>query len=195
MSVTTSNLILGPATLYIGLFDGPDAAVIPETTAINTPPEAAANWTDVGGTTDGVSLSVAQTYTPLNVDQIVDTAESRLTSREITVATNMAEATLENLQHALNDGTITEGTQDSYDLAVTDSATQPTYRALLIDGWAPSSKRRRIVVRKVLNIGETALAYTKDGQTVLAVQFKAHYVSSAVSPITVIDDKATVPVG
>jgi hypothetical protein len=183
-------MIMGPATMYIGLFSGTDAAIIPAASAINDAPAASGNWEDVGGTTDGVNLTVAQTYTPLMCDQIVDTPESRLTAREITVSTNMAEATLQNLQHALNDGDITEGTQDTYDLAVNDSATQPTYRVLLIDGFAPSGKRRRMIVRKVLNIGSTSVAYTKDGQTVFAVNFKAHYVSATVTPLTVIDDKA-----
>ena len=86
MAVTTTNLIMGPADLYIGSF----GATEPLDTAVNVSP-AASSWTDLGGTQDGVKLSVDQTYTPLEVDQIVDEPGARLTKRMFTIETNLAD--------------------------------------------------------------------------------------------------------
>ena len=58
MAVTTTNLIMGPANLYIATF----GATEPADTDVNTTPPAS-SWTDLGGTQDGVKLSIDQTYT------------------------------------------------------------------------------------------------------------------------------------
>jgi hypothetical protein len=185
VAVSTTNLILGPATLYIGAF----GATEPAASAVGTVPASAA-WTDLGGTTDGVSYTIDQSYTELEVDQIVDRAGSRLTGRTITVTTNLAEGTLTNLAYALNDGSIVTGAgYSTYDPAFASSATQPTYRSLLIDGFAPNSKRRRFIVRKVLSTDSVETAYNKDSMTVFSVTWTAHYVTSAISPFQVVDEQ------
>lgn len=176
MSTTVTNLIQGPATLYIGAF----GAAEPEDTAVATPPVSPA-WKDCGGTSGGLTLSINQTYSQLSVDQIVDTPESRLTGRVITVATSLAEGTLTNLKTVLNGGTVTDDAvahTQTYDPDIADSATQPDYAAIIFDGWAPALLRRRVVVRKVLSTAEVGIAYTKDGQTLFPVTFTAHYVDS-----------------
>jgi hypothetical protein len=182
VSVNPDNLIQGPATLYRGAF----GAAEPADTAINSTPQASA-WTDVGGTTDGVNLSIENTYGELEVDQIVERVGSRLTKRVTGVETNMAEVTLENLAYALNGGTAASGTgYKSYEPNDDSSATQPNYSAVLFDGWAPSSLRCRAIVRKVLSVDSVSLAYTKDKQTVLKVKLQAHFVSSAIKSYKVI---------
>jgi hypothetical protein len=104
MSVTTTNLIQGPGTLYTGAF----GATEPTDTAVNAIPAASA-WTDMGGTQDGVKLSVDQTYSELEVDQITLRVGSRLTKADFTIETSLAEATLENLSTTLNGGTAASG--------------------------------------------------------------------------------------
>ncbi|MFC8447673.1 hypothetical protein [Kitasatospora sp. NPDC057223] len=186
MSVTTTNLIMGPATLYQGLF----GATEPAETAINSTPQASA-WTDMGGTVDGVTLSVDQTYTALEVDQIVDRAGSRLTKRELTIETSLAEATLENLSVVLNGGTAATGTgYKSFEPLFASSATQPAYSALLFDGWGANILRRRVALRKTLSTDAVAMAYTKDKQTVYKTKFSGHYVSAAVAPFHVTEATA-----
>ncbi len=176
MAVTTTNLIQGPATLYSGAFQ----AAEPADTAVNTTPQASA-WTDCGGTQGGVKLSIAQTYGELDVDQITLRVGSRLTKADYTVETTFAEVTLNNLSYALNGGTSASGAGfASYDPNVTSSATQPAYSAMLFDGWAPNNFKRRVIVRKVLSTDNIDVEYTKDKQTLLAVKFSAHYVSSTV---------------
>jgi hypothetical protein len=185
MSVTTSNLILGPASMYLGTFGATEPA--DSNAAINATPPASA-WTDAGGTMDGVKLVVDQTYTALEVDQIVDRAGSRLTKRDMSVETTLAEPTLENLSTLMNGGTAASGTgYKSFEPTFANSATQPNYSAVLFDGWGPSSFRRRVIVRKTLNVESIELAYTKDKQTGFKAKFAAHYVTSLISPLHIVE--------
>lgn len=187
MSVTTANLVLGPATFYVGLFG---SVTEPADTAVNLTPAASSGFTDAGGTSGGVNLEISPKFSDLEVDQIVDVLGSRLTSREMMITTSFAEVTLANLTTALNNLTsaATGAGYSALDLTSPSSASQPTYAALLIDGWAPSSPfRRRLLVRKVLSTAKTGLAYTKDKQTLIPVTFKAYYVSSGTSPIHIVD--------
>ena len=185
MAVTTTNLIQGPGTLYTGAF----SAVEPADTAVNTVPAASA-WTDVGGTQDGVKLKVGQTFSELEVDQIVDIPGRRLTKREFTIETNLAEPTIDNLAIALNDSTVATGSGfKSLEPINTTSATQPTYRALIMDGYSPTSKRRRVIVRKALSSDDIEFAYMKDKQTVYTVNFSGHYVSSSIAPFKIVDEQ------
>lgn len=184
MAVTATNLVQGPATLYSGAF----GATEPADTAVNTTPPAS-SWTDVGGTQDGLKLTVDQSYTELEVDQVVDRVGSRLTKRDFMVETSMAEPTLTNLSLALNGGTSASGAgYASFEPSFASSATQPTYKALLFDGWAPGGAfTRRGIVRKALSVDAVEIGYTKDKQTLFGVKFAAHYVSASIAPIHIVD--------
>lgn len=185
MSVTATNLVQGPATLYSAAF----GATEPADSAVNAAPPAS-TWTDVGGTQDGVKLSIDQNYVELEVDQVVDRVGSRLTKRDFTVETSMAEATLANLSLALNGGTSASAAgYASFEPSFASAATQPTYKALLFDGWAPGTAAytRRVIVRKALSTDAVEMAYTKDKQTVYGVKFSGHYVSASISPIHIVD--------
>lgn len=181
MAVTTSNLVLGPGSISF--------APVGTTEPISAVSVPASGWTNVGATTDGVTLTVNQEFTELEVDQIVDIPESRLVKRSFTVETNLAELTLENLKLALNGGTISStGGSSTYAPANGNSATSPGYVALLIDGIAPGGKKRRIIVRKALSTDDVEFAYNKEDQSVYSVTFTAHFVSDAVSPFLIIDE-------
>ncbi|NUU26111.1 MAG: hypothetical protein HOV68_32115 [Streptomycetaceae bacterium] len=184
MSVTATNLLQGPAELYAGAF----GAAEPAESAVNDTPAASA-WTDLGGTSGGARLTVALTYSELTVDQLVDSPGRRLTKRDVNVATNLAEPTLENLDRALNGGTAASGSGwKSWEPTNDSSATQPNYFAALLHGWAPgTAERRMVVVRKALNVANVEMAYQKDGQTLIPVDFAGHYVSNSVKSFKVID--------
>lgn len=184
MAVTATNIVQGPATLYSGAF----GAAEPADTAVNTTP-AASSWTDVGGTQEGVKLSIDQTYVELEVDQIVDRVGSRLTKRDFTVGTSLAEPTLENLSLVMNGGTAASGAgYKNLEPSFASSATQPTYKSLLFDGWAPGGVyTRRCIVRKVLSVKATEIGYTKDKMTLFACEFAGHYVSSSIAPLHIVD--------
>lgn len=182
MSVTVTDLTQGPATLYRGNF----GAAEPLETAVNDTPAASA-WSDVGGTTDGAKLSIKTEFSMLEVDQLIDVPGSRAKLREITVETNMAEPSLENLSYALNGGTISTGSGwKAFEPVDSDAATQPNYSALLIHGWFGTA-RRMVILRKVLSVEGTETEYKKDGQTVFKVKIQAFYVSASIRPFRIID--------
>lgn len=191
MAVTVTNLIQGPGTLYKGTqYTGTyDSDPEPGDTSINTTPAGSA-WTDVGGTQDGINLEIAREYAELEVDQLVDVPERRLTKREFSISTNLAETTIENLALTLNEATTTVTTGSGFKTFVpttTTAATQPTYVPIILDGYAPSQNRRRVIGRRMLSIDPIATAYRKDGQTVFNVRWAGHYVSSTLAPFKVID--------
>jgi hypothetical protein len=192
MAVTALNLLAGPGVLYTSAF----GATEPADSTVNTTPSAS-TYTDVGGTNDGVKITITQDYFALDVDQVVDIPGRRLSKRDVQVETNLAEPTLANLALVLNEpaSTITASAAFStFDPSNTNAATQPTYKAALFDGWAPGASaggwNRRVIVRKVLSIEGTEFMYKKDDQAVFKVTFGAHYVSSSIRPFRVIDQTA-----
>jgi len=186
MAVSVSNLAQGPGTLYGGDFGTTEPA---ETSgALASAPGA--GWTDVGGTMDGANLNIAQEFSELAVDQIVDVPGRRLTKRDMSLSTNLAEITLTNMTLALNGGTVSTPSSgvSKYAPDAASSATQPSYKALILDAFAPAQVRRRIIMRRVLNTSGVEFAYKKDEQTVLTVSWNLHYVSDAVTPFVILDE-------
>lgn len=192
MSGTPSNLIQGVGELYTGAF----GATEPAASGVGSAPASAA-WTDCGFTRDGMRLTYTPTYSPLQVDQLIDTPGRRLTGRDFAFATALAEATLANLKLALNNsGTAATGSGwETYEPNDLGPENDPTYLAVLVDGFAEGFSsgvhyRRRVIIRKALATEAVELAYTKDGQTVIPVTFMAHYVSSSIRPWIIVDGGA-----
>lgn len=179
MTVTSTNLIQGPATLYAAPFGST------EPVSLTTAP--AAPWIDLGGTSDGAELSIADEYSVLNVDQIVYEVERRRTNRVVTIKTQLAEATLENLARAINNTAPAAGVLTADDGL---TAFNPPYQAVLLDGIAPGGFRRRIIVRKVLSTDSMDSAYKKDSMTLIPVTFTGHWVSASIKPFSISDASA-----
>lgn len=184
MAIDVTNLLQGAGTLYRGDYQ----ATEPANSAINSAPAASA-WTDLGGTTDGLTLEIGREYSPLAVDQIVDTPDRRQTSRELTFATNLAEMTLENLVRVANESVTTNITSSGNNKVYEpdDNPIIPVYCALIFDGYAPSNRRRRIIGRRMLSIDPIQFAYKKDSQAVYTAKWAGHYVSSTVRPYKIVD--------
>jgi hypothetical protein len=187
MAVTVTNLTLGPGDMFKAAFGATEPA---DTEVVNdmTGTTVSGAWADMGGTQGGVTIELNQEYTELEVDQIVDIPGRRLTKREFKVNTNLAEVTLENYQLASNGGQIVTGAGfRAYEPDMNNSGATPTYAALIFDGVAPNSKRRRVVCRRVLNVATVGQEYQKDSQTLFPVEFSCHYVSKSVKPFRYVD--------
>lgn len=186
MAIDTTNLIAGPGTLWTGAFGASE----PTDASINAAYSGSA-FTDVGATQDGVTLNQEREFFELEVDQTIDTPGRRQTKRDLKITTNMAEPTLANLAIAMNGGTVTaSGSYSTYDPDDTTAATQPTYKAILFEGWAPRGFRRRVIARKALSVENIESPYKKDGQTLWPVTFACHYVSPSIKPFRIIDQTA-----
>lgn len=178
MPVTATNLIQGPAVMYLGAFGVTEPATIATTPGVG--------WTDVGGTQDGVTYAVELEFSELSVDQVVDIPGQRITKRVTKIKTNLAEATLANMALALNELAAVVAANK---LTPTNgvAAFTPNYAAVLLDGLAPGGFRRRFIGRKMLQTGNIESAYKKDGQLLIPVEFTGHYVSSSIAPFVIED--------
>ncbi len=186
------QVLQGPARMYTGLFSL-TAANEPALAAVNAVPQSSA-WTYTGFTSDGTTISIEQEFSEMVVDQLADIVGNKLVKRTLKIQTNLAEATLENLALGFNGGTITTGSGYRYYEPVYDGTElQPTYLAILLDGYAPASaagvvKRRRFLIRKSLQTETVETAYKKDELTLVPTTFTAHYVSDTVAPFRIVDE-------
>lgn len=176
MPVTSTNLIQGPATLYLAPFGTAEPATVAAVPA--------AGWVDAGGTKDGVEWGVADEFGVLDVDQIVYEIDRRRTKRVVTVKTQLAEATLDNFAKAIGNTAPTASVLTADDGL---SAFVPSYLAVLLDGIAPGGFRRRFILRKALSTDSVGTAYKKDGQTLIPVTFTGHWVSASIKPFVITD--------
>ncbi|MHB1957080.1 MAG: hypothetical protein ACYCOU_25470, partial [Sulfobacillus sp.] len=126
-----------------------------------------------------------------------DPIGARLSGRTVTVVANLLEATMQNLWLAMNQAAIQNQLNGvtTLDPITTTSATQPTYIALLIDGWATTlntglQARRRLIVRKVLNDLKASAKYDMTNQITWDCTFTAYYVSSTIAPFHIQDQTA-----
>lgn len=195
MAITPYNLVQGPATLYWGTFGTTEPAV--SNAALIAAPGI--GWTDVGGIADGTSVIMEEdlTYTDQGVDQLPLAVGARLTKIALTVSAELAEATLQNYQMARNQlATITVGTGiTTLDPLSASSATQPTYTALLIDGWAPTLSsglpaKRRVIIRKCLSSSKLRQEYQKTKMNIYDTAWNGYWVSASISPYDIYDQTA-----
>lgn len=194
IAINDSNLVLGPATLYVASYpagEPADAAVTPN--GYLTPPGAP--WVDVGATDGGVAFEIDQTYTDLTADQVTMSVGSRLTESKMTVTAKLSEMTYANLQTAINNiGITASGTGwQSMEIPVGTASTQPSYMALIVDGWAPMTTNstpalRRIIVRKVLSQVKASFMYDRKTQQSLDCTFTCYFINGTTNPIHMVDE-------
>lgn len=169
--ITPSNVLQGPAQIFTGAFGATEPATsagIIDSTA----------WKFVGATDGGATLTVAQTYSNMTVDQVALPVGTRLTGQSVELATTLAEATLTSLKRALNDTTVV-GTSFSLNSQIANA--DPTYSAILLKGLAPGGGSRLVIIRRALSTANVALAWKKDGKTVIPVTFSGFYVSQSIA--------------
>ena len=159
MAITTTNIVVGEATVAIG--------------------EAGTGFgalTDVGATIDGVELSWEPDMVDIEVDQFGDAAKVIQSRVKVMMKTTLAEATLRNLAHAWNyNSTVASSDSTTADI-VTDLDTISGASASVtfkfgIENVYPYEK----VVQVVGNAPGTTAAATKTRtyQTKRAVSYAA----------------------
>ncbi|MGH3205100.1 MAG: hypothetical protein ACRDP5_24080 [Streptosporangiaceae bacterium] len=191
---TPYNICQGPADVYWAVFGSTE----PADSAVTSAPNSSV-WTGVGGTEDGQPVLFEEdlTYSDQTIDQVPIAVGGRLTKRTAQITFAMEETTLDNLLLAINQlGTVNvQSGYTTFDPAITSSATQPTYTALIIDGWGPTlstgaAARRRIIARKCLTSSKVALAYQKDKPATFAVTWNLYYVSASIPDHHVVEQNA-----
>lgn len=135
--------------------------------------DAAVGWNDLGATKTGITITVNNTEETFDVDQILGDLDSRPTGWEVTVATALAEMTLERLQFAWEGGAIATG-GGIRSMGVGQPATY-TRRRLAVLFQKPNGKIRAFVFRNAQRTPqESAIAFNKTGeQQSVPVRFRA----------------------
>jgi hypothetical protein len=103
-AVDVTQILMGPCDMYVGTFGATEPTSSDWTTAIDT-----GIWVPGGATSGGIKLAVAIDTKTLEVDQVPEEVGVRVTGRKLSVETEMAESTLENLKFLMNGGTIATG--------------------------------------------------------------------------------------
>lgn len=179
------NAIQGPADLWVAAFGAAEPAVE------DIADDPAAPWEFLGGTLGGTTWTDKLSYSAMKFDQVAMRIGSRVEDREVTVKTSIAEPTLDALVWSLNGGVnaadVGPPATHTYTPDDDNAASVPTYSAVLVDGWGPAGKRRRLIVRKVLNLDGIEGAYKRDEQFVFPVTFTGHWVSASVAAYVATD--------
>lgn len=187
------QVIMGAGQMYNGLYQ----ATEPLDQAVNVAPHASA-WTNTGFTNDGITITINQEFATMTVDQIADIIGRKMTQRDLQVQANLAEATLENLTLGMNSGTVTSGSGagvnfKTYTPVFNGTELQPTYFAVIFDGYAPANaagvvKRRRFLLRKCLSIENIEVAYKKGDMTLVPITVGCHYIDTVTAPFKITDE-------
>ena len=166
MAVTISNIIIGAGNLYIS-----STSTLLEIITNSTNPPL--NNYHVGATMDGVSVEYAPDYIDITVDQLKDAAKIFDDGYKLTVSTNLAEATLDNLKVAWNmlDSNVTT-TSNTKTLSLPIKGDTPTERKLLVIGKSPVGLERRYFARRAISIDASSHALKRSEATMFPVAFR-----------------------
>lgn len=183
MTITTSNMMIGPGRLRYATFGTDDTAII---AGGSTP--VWTNWSDAGSTDGGCSMSIAKTYANHTIDQTADWVASTITERHATLQTSVVESGDLSKLNLVNNGGVNASPNASWTSYTPNTdliATQETYIALAVEAKTLAGKSRIIVIRKALNVDSVAFDFKKDAKTMYALSIAGHFVSDALAPFVV----------
>lgn len=207
---SAKNILVGASPLFVSNVDStatgyvensePNLGTTPSpsfasgvsyTTTLNAITSGTYYYRNVGYTNNGLQISYNPSYGSVTVDQLLDTAKLFKESMEVSLATEMSEGTLENIQLAWAQatgpsGTSTIGTSGS---GATTTKTlgmeagalgqAPRERQLIAVGNAPttlaaanSSSERVYYARRVLSVQASQHSLSRNTATTFPVTFR-----------------------
>src|SRR6185436_11398440 len=126
--------------------------------------DAKTGWTDLGATKTGIQITVNNAEETFDVDQVLGEIDSAPTSWEVSVGTQLAEATLERMQVAWEGSLITTDTTptpDEKELGIGEPTTY-TRRRLAVLFQKNSGLVRAFIFRKVQRMPqESSITFQK----------------------------------
>lgn len=174
-NVTTDNIIVGPGNLYIADIG---TALPTWATDANADFDEDAAWITLGATMGGVEVAYQPDYGEVEVDQLKDAARLFHQGLTVTMSTQLAEATLENLLVAWGLGSeclTSSGT--TWTLEVDVPSDRPVERKLAVVGSAPlgandEEMERIYVAHRVISIEGSTHSLTRTEATEFPVTFR-----------------------
>jgi len=186
---TSNNVIVGAAALFINdntLTPSTLAslAVIDSSESYKDTLTAAASYTNVGYTMNGLELQFQPDFGEVQVDQILDVARLYKQGMQVNLATAFAEATLENLLIALaySDARLTgnknASTGQTLNLSAGDIGDVPVERGIVAVGPGSGDpltfedKERIYAAYRALSIENVTVSAKRDEPSMFEVSFR-----------------------
>jgi hypothetical protein len=205
MAQSVRNIIVGAANVFVsvsGKTDGTAAAVATSLTSgdARTLIAADTNYVDVGYTTNGLEISYEPNFGEVAVDQSLDAARIFKQAMKVTLKTEFAEATLENLLVAWAQPADAISGKTSTDNAVLDYqggqlGDYPLERSLQAIGPGPRTAsvgktgQRIYYASRVLSLDTSAHGLKRDTSTTFPVTFRLLPLASASNSYGKITDR------
>jgi hypothetical protein len=135
--------------------------------------DAASGWNDLGATKGGITISRNNTEETFDVDQILGDIDSRPVTWEQTVATQVAEATLNRIQVAWEGGSkTTAGSEEQ--LGVGDPSVYFKRRLAVLFRKEDGKLRAHVFRKAQRSATESAITYNKTGEQIsIPITFRA----------------------
>jgi hypothetical protein len=131
--------------------------------------DAKTGWTDLGATKTGIQITVNNAEETFDVDQVLGDIGSAPTSWEVSVGTQLAEATLERMQVAWEGSAVTTDatpTPDEKEVGFGEPTTY-TKRRLAVLYQRTSGLVRAFIFRKVQRMPqESSITFQKTGEQI-----------------------------
>lgn len=190
-----TNIIVGAADVYVSASDstsdtwagGPALPAFVGGTGFSDTLGATADWRFLGLTSGGIEFTYSPDFGSVEVDQMLDDAKLFKQKQTATVATNLPEATLENLLLAWGQQNSTldsldaafdpETTNNVLDISAGELGDEPVERAIAFVGPAPRTpgglKRERVYnLKRCLQVESSAHALNRAEATMIPVSFR-----------------------
>lgn len=170
-TIATPNVLVDPGYL----FWAPLATALPTNTVAGSvfTDSWASAWVPLGATEEGSTFNYSSTVEPVTVAELFDPVRYATTSREGSMAFNLADWTLNNLKRALNGGTVTTVSGTGATTLTSYEPPDPGDEVRAMIGWESQDNTVRIIIRQALNGGEIASAFQKaPAKAVIACQFQ-----------------------
>ena len=186
--INVRNILVGYGDLFVAENPTGDAETqpthennLPDFDVFNSLNDAftdAADWDYLGATQEGVELAYEPEYGEVEVDQFGDAAVMFFERASVSLNTQLAEATLENLIVAWGfEDSFLESAQDTdtFSLGIQDGS--PVERSVAVTGKGAAaddgSRRERLYLgRRVLSVEGSSLALRRSENTAYPVTFR-----------------------
>lgn len=180
--VQIRDILVGYGDLYYAPYGTAVPAFGTETNSLREAFDDDANWDYAGATQEGVELGYAPEYGEVEVDQLGDAAVMFFQSAQVTLNTQLAEATLGNLLLAWgfdSSALVNDGHVDTFSIGVPGQ--DPIERAVAVVGkgaWTedatagPGPRERVFVGWRALSVEGSSLAMRRNENTNYAVSFR-----------------------
>lgn len=139
--------------------------------------DAMTGWNDLGATKSGIQISVNNTEETFDVDQVYGDIDSRPTSWDVQIGTQLAEMTLANMAFAWEGSPVTLDTSMVPNERVMGLGTPQVYtqRRLAVMFLKSNNKVRGFFIRKVNRTPQdSSITFNKTGEQIsIPARFKA----------------------